>query len=158
MSTLIVYATKHGTTEKCAKSLAEKIGGDVQVVNIRKDNEPCLHYADTIAVGGPVYAGHLQKKVAKFIESNSETLREKKLALFMCGLTVDEKEEREQIERVFPEDLRNHAVSVENFGGEINWDDLGFLEKTAMKMVAKESGNISRIKPEAIDRMAEALK
>jgi len=158
MSTMIIYASKHGTTEDCAKSLAKKMGDDVQLVNAKKDKIPCLQCPDTIIVGGPVYAGRLPKEITKFIQANEELLMKKKLGLFMCGLADTEKETQEQFERIFPEKLRQHAVAVENFGGEINWDKLGFLEKTAIKMVTKESGTRSNLHPEAIERMAAVFK
>ena len=34
MKTLVVYASKHGTTKKCAKVLSEKINGDVQLLDL----------------------------------------------------------------------------------------------------------------------------
>jgi menaquinone-dependent protoporphyrinogen oxidase len=158
MSAIIIYATKHGTSDKCANLLAEKMGGDVKVVNIDKDEIPCLHCPDTVIIGFSVYAGRIPKKIAKLLETNEALLLEKKLGLFMCCSADTDDDVREQIERLWPAKLREHAVSVENFGGEIIWEKLNFLERTAIKIVSKQAGSRSNLKPEAIERMASAMR
>jgi len=53
---------------------------------------------------------------------------------------------------------RKNARSLECFGGEINWDDLGFLERTALKMIKKQKGSSSNLDLEAIELMVAAMK
>jgi flavodoxin len=36
MSALIIYATRHGCTEKAVKILAENLDGDVSTINLKK--------------------------------------------------------------------------------------------------------------------------
>ena len=157
MSTIIIYTTKHGSTQTCAGILALKMDGKVTMVNIKTDDIPCLNCADNIVVGGPIYVGKIQKNITRFLEENRELLLSKKLGLFIC-CEAEEEDAREQLENAFSEELREHAVAVENFGGEIRWDDLGLLEKAAVKAVMKQSESSSDIDTEAIERMARALE
>lgn len=67
MKTLIVYGTKHGTTEKCSKLLKDKLSGEVVIINIKKENMPDITAFNNIIIGGSVYMGQIQKEVKKFL-------------------------------------------------------------------------------------------
>jgi len=42
MSTIIIYSTNYGATEKCARIITDKIGGDTQLVRLGTDEMPCI--------------------------------------------------------------------------------------------------------------------
>ena len=88
MKTLILYYSKYGTTEKCAKLLSEKIDGGADVVRyVDRKNADFGNY-DTIIIGAPVYMGML-KKMKAFCEANLQMLLTKKIGLFVCHMDVE---------------------------------------------------------------------
>ncbi|HHS49919.1 MAG TPA: flavodoxin [candidate division Zixibacteria bacterium] len=157
MSTIIIYATKYGSVEKCAKMLAEKIGGDVRLVNIEKDDAPCLECAENVIIGGSIYAGSIQKSIRNFSAENLKALLPKRIGLFVCAAEREDPRKTEQIDRAFPSRLREKAVSIECFGDEITWEKLSGFHKLMMKIIAKKSESYSNIDESAIDRMAEKI-
>src|SRR6056297_3111760 len=86
MSTLIVYATKYGCTEKAVNRLADYLDGETQLLNLgSKDNKDLkLEEYDTVVVGGSIYAGNIQQEVKNFCSENINILLQKKLGLFIC--------------------------------------------------------------------------
>ena len=80
METLIVYASRHGSTEKCAYKLKEKIYNSY-ICNLNVDQKISLKNYDRIAVGSSINIGSLQKSVKKFFQKNEEELSGKK---FIC--------------------------------------------------------------------------
>lgn len=79
MSTLIIYASKYGYTEKCSKKLAEEISDEVDLVNIKVDKQPKIENYDKVIIGGSIYMGKIQKKINSFCIDNLEVLKGKKL-------------------------------------------------------------------------------
>ncbi|KNY29322.1 flavodoxin domain-containing protein [Pseudobacteroides cellulosolvens] len=135
MSILIVYATKHGTTDKCASLLKEKLNGEVSLHNLKNSSKPDLSKYDTVIIGGSIYAGRIQKAVIELCTQNISLLKEKKLGLFICCMFMDSAEA--QLKNAFPEELLNNATAKESFGGEMIFSDMNFFEKTLTKIVSK---------------------
>ena len=65
MKTLIIYASKTGTTEKCAKEINRQLK-DSKIVNILNQNEDINKY-DLIVIGTPIRMGMIDKKIKKFL-------------------------------------------------------------------------------------------
>ncbi len=82
MKTLIVYASKTGTTEKCAKEINRQLK-DSKIVNISYQNEQIKNY-DLIIIGSPIRMGRIDKKIKKFLLNNIEILKLKTVAYFIC--------------------------------------------------------------------------
>ena len=78
LKTLIVYATKTGITEKCAKTINKKIQ-DSTLVNIQKEKVDMRDY-DFIIVGSPIRMGMIDKKIKAFLQKNRQYLKTKKTA------------------------------------------------------------------------------
>ena len=57
MRTLIVFATKHGTTAACVNLLAKQLDGEVVLCQLGKQRVPQLDNFDQIIVGDSVYIG-----------------------------------------------------------------------------------------------------
>lgn len=133
MKTVILYATKTGTTEKCANLLAAKLK-DVTVVNLRNATLD-LNSFDCIIVGGSIRIGALNKYAKKFIEKNKEILKDKRAAYFFCcGAT-------EQLDVMFSKniskDLLESAICYDTFGGEMDINKQKGFDKFIVKMVTK---------------------
>jgi len=156
MDTLIVYGSKHGCTEKCANLLKEKLDGNVHVVNLKDSNEIDLSKYDKVIIGGSIYVGKIQKEVSKFSSENLETLKEKQVGLFICGMQSEEAIEKELNEN-FPKELLKTAKAKGYFGGEFIIDKLGFMEKQIVKKVAKVNLDKSNILNDNIYKFAEGM-
>ncbi len=136
MKTLIVYATKYGSTEKCAKYLQKQLPGEAVLYCVqKKDPIPELESFDAVVLGGAIYVGRLQKPMRQFITQNTDALLKQKLGLFFVGATPDEK--AADIWKNFPGPLLRHASVKETFGGEVQTDRLTFFDRKIMSFVQK---------------------
>jgi len=153
MSTLIVYMTKHGCTERTAGMLKEHLYGEVTLVNLKKEKKPDLSRHETIVIGGSIRAGRIQEGVRKFCERNRETLLGKRLGLYLCCMYDGETADK-QFEEAYPEELRRHAAAAGLFGGEFDFQKMNFIERKIVKKVARVEESVSRIDSEAIRNFA----
>ena len=157
MKTAIVYCSKHGTTEKIAGLIADKLDGEeVSVINLDKDNGPDPEIFDRIIVGGSIHEGSIQKRVKQFYTKNLQTLLRKELGLFICYLNKEK--QNEQFEHAFPQELREHSKARGYFGGELLFERMNFLDRWIVRIVAKKKENVSEIDYPAIDRFVADLK
>jgi len=155
MRTLIVYASRHGCTEKCALKLSEKLTGEKILVNLNKPVSFNLADFTGIVVGGSIYAGQVQKKVRQFCDKYSTQLQTKPLGLFLCCMEVEKAQA--QFDTAFPPELRNHANARGLFGGEFNLDRMNFFEKFLIKKIARIEKSVSTIADEKIAEFARQL-
>lgn len=165
MRTLIVFATKHGTTAACANLLAKQLDGEVVLCQLGKQRVPQLDDFDQVIIGGSVYIGKIRKPVTGFIADWQSVLLQKKLGLFICGMATGDDAEKE-IQSSYPADLLAHAISKSSFGGCYNFDHMNWLEKKMIQMATKEESggtvvatdkNIDKIDQMAISRFATAI-
>ncbi len=139
MKTLIVYATKHGTTEECAKILAGRLEGEVELVNIKNSEPSSIDMYEKIILGTSIYAGNGQPEIKEFCKKNLAKLKEKPLGLFISCMFDDENQIRAALENAFTPELVSHAAAAYAFGGAFKMNRLNFFEKTIVKLVAKQS-------------------
>ncbi len=155
MKTLIIYASKTGTTEKCAKQINTQLE-DSKMVNILNQDEDINRY-DLIIIGTPIRMGMIDKKIKKLLISNIETLKSKKVAYFICcGFNENWKNYYEQN---IPKDLLDSAIIYDTFGGEMNIQKQKGFDKFITKMVSKNIDKNKEIKilNENIDKFIKAL-
>jgi menaquinone-dependent protoporphyrinogen oxidase len=157
MKTLIVYASKYGTTRKCAEKLAKQLQNQVDLWDLKTGMPIDLSEYYRIVIGGPIYAGKIRKRVRDFVSQHQAYLLQKELGLFICCL--DESEvANQQYNSAYPEELRKHAKASGLFGGEVIMEQMNFLERSIMKMIAKDKVNVSKINEEAIANFATKLQ
>ena len=120
MKTLIAYASKTGTSEKCARMLAGRVP-DPTFCDLCKE-KPDPNAYDQVIVGGGVRMGVLHVDARQYLEGCKPILLKKRLGLFVCAGFVDKADElfKNNIDTA----LLGHALACECFGGEI---DLGKL-------------------------------
>lgn len=99
----------------------------------------------------------IRKPAARFCTENLNTLKEKKLGLFICGMAEGD-DARKQLESAFPKELLSAAVAKESFGGGYDFNKMTFLEKLIMKKITGSDKSQSRIKEDNITRFAEQMK
>ena len=155
MNTLIIYASKTGTTEKCANKINRQLKNS-KMVNILNQDEDINRY-DLIIIGTPIRMGMIDKKIKKLLISNIEALKSKKVAYFICcGFNENWKSYYEQN---IPKDLLDNAIIYDTFGGEIDIQKQKGFDKFITKMVSKNIDKNKEIKilNENIDKFIKAL-
>jgi len=153
--TLIVYASKHGCTEKCATLLKSNLSGEVDLHSI-KDKVSTEIY-DTVVIGGSIHAGRIQKSVKDFCVRHHDLLIARRLGLFICCMEEGEKAQK-QFDDAYPESLRQHAKATGLFGGAFDFDRMNFIEKKIIKKVAGVTGSISKISETEIQAFAKRMQ
>lgn len=155
MKTLILYATKHGAAAEIAKRIAEKIDGAV-IHDLKQNNIPDLAGFDCVIVGSSVYAGMFRKEAKAFLSQNTEVLRQKKLGLFLSGMSSGE--EQKIFADNVPKDLLESARTTVMPGGIFDPKKAGFIARLIMKAVTKQSGYVDTIDNGKIKDFAEVMK
>jgi menaquinone-dependent protoporphyrinogen oxidase len=151
---LIAYATRFGTTEKCAHMLADilkKKNLEVELVDLKKNKNASPENYDLIAVGGSFLALRMNSLVRKFIKNNLKTLLSTKIGIFVCG--ADEDWEN-LMKKAFPAELLDKAIAKGYFGFEMLWDKMNPMVRGMMQKVSKSTENISKINTENIQKFA----
>ena len=105
----------------------------VRISSRRKYN---LEQYDTIIVGGSIHEGMIQRSVYKFCESYLDALLGKQVGLFVCCMEP-ESDEKELINRAFPQPLVEHALASGFFGGELNIKKMNLLQKIMTRKAAR---------------------
>ncbi len=134
MNIMIAYASKSGTTETCVHILEKDFNGHAELVDLTH-TVPSLDSFDTILIGGPIRYGKLHSSVKKFMEHYHEDLKQKEVGLFICCADVGKAEQ--YFQNNFPDELLEHAIAIDCFGGEIRTQALGILEKFITKLALK---------------------
>jgi menaquinone-dependent protoporphyrinogen oxidase len=153
MKTAIIYTSKHGTTAKVAQMIAERLtGNQVSVIDLKKDRCPDIRSFDGIILGTSIYAGASSKTMQRFCKDNIETLKQKRLALFVCGMEQDNVKRQQELSNAYPQELYECAVSKCFAGGEFQFEKMNFFERAIIKRIAKTDKSISQIRENEIDR------
>lgn len=156
MKTLIIYASKHGSTEKCSKLLSERITGEVTTVNIQRDKIPDVSAFDKVIIGGSIYIGKIQNEISEFCKNNLDVLKNKKVGFFICSMR-DGEEGKAQLSNSISKELLANSIIKESFGGEFIFKKLSFMERFIVKKVAKITGDTSSISEETINKFARVI-
>ncbi|PID33219.1 hypothetical protein CR969_01905 [Candidatus Saccharibacteria bacterium] len=145
MKTIIIYASVHGSTKWCAEQLAKKLPGEVTTHSV--DEATSLAEFDQVILGTAIYAQKALPSMARFCKENKDELLSKPLGLFMCSLSL------KSVSKAFSEQLNNHALFSDNFGGRINLDEVSAPEKAILKIINQHQ-NQDSVSQEKIDNFA----
>jgi menaquinone-dependent protoporphyrinogen oxidase len=153
MKTAVIYTSKHGTTAKVSQMIAERLtGNQVSVIDLKKEKYPDIHLFEGIILGTSIYAGAPSKTMQRFCKENIETLRQKRLALFVCGMELDITKQQKELEKAYPQELYEYAISKCFAGGEFQFEKMNFFERTIIKRIAKTDKNVSQIREDEVER------
>ena len=157
MNTVILFATRYGSTENIAKLIWDKLPGEAKMVNIAKQQVPDISTFDAVVIGGPVYAGKLLKPLAAYMRQNLEELKKKKLALFLCAGEQEPLQIEKMIASNFPAELCSRAVFKGALGGELKLENLSRFMKFVLKNLIKVKEGYSRVSEENINALVRAV-
>lgn len=150
---LIIYASKYGCTESCAKKLAAMFPGEVSLMNLNESKEMDLSLFDQVIMGGSIYAGQAPKLLREFSGKNRQVLSSKEIALFLCCFEQGETAQA-YMDRTFPEVLVKQAIATGLFGWELHFDKMSRFERWIVKKIAKVNQDVSKIDEGAIRALA----
>ncbi len=156
MKTLIIYASKTGTTKECAYKIKDKLKNS-KIFDINSFNEDVNNY-DLIVVGSPIRIGMIDNKIKKFLIKNKEILKSKKIAFYMCcGFSENY---QKYFKENFLQELLDIALIYDTFGGQINLDKQKGFDKFIIKLVSKKVNTYKEVKilNENIDKFIIKLK
>ena len=154
MKTIIVYATKYGTTQKCAEELAKKIEGETDLFDLKKGT-PDLSSYDTVIVGAPLYAGRIPKAATRFCSDQEKNLSGKRRGFFLCGMSSEETVQG-LFNTAFPASLTANAACV-FAGGEYLFSRMNFAERLIVKKISGSDQDQSLILSDNLTGLAESF-
>ena len=154
MKNCILFTTKHGSTEKTALLLKEKLKAETDIINLKDVKKPDISNYDTVILGASIYIGKIQKQMRKFIKDNLNELLKKNIALFI--MAGQKEKAQETLYNAYPSKLFDHAFSKEYFGYEMILEKMNFLEKAATKAQGVTESK-SEIMHDAIEKMANQI-
>lgn len=138
-NTLVVYASRHGTTEEYARQFLQLLEGNVDLCSLNErafDSIPDLTPYNTIILAGSIHYGKNNKLIVKFAKNNLELLKKKRLGLFVTSYFEGDKA-KEQLQNAYPLELLEIAVVADYFDGELLYPKMNIWEKWVAKLVLK---------------------
>lgn len=154
--TVIIYASKHGTTAKVAYLIAEKLKNNFVLISLERDKNPDIRDYDKVILGASIYAGNPSKRMVNFCNNNREILEQKTIGLFIC--CMDKNKGQEQLSNAYPEFLQNIAIAKEIMGGEFLFEKMNFIEGFLIGRISKIKSNVSDINMKNIEIFSEKMK
>jgi len=142
MKTAVIYASKYGTTESCAKQVADALKADL--ISLERKSKINLSTYDRIILGSSVYIGKLRKPMRQFIENNKSALSKQTHGIFVCCSDTTE------FKGLYPDSLEQSVKNTGKFGYEIKYEQMKFIDRIIMKKVSEQETSASYIDQEAI--------
>jgi menaquinone-dependent protoporphyrinogen oxidase len=145
MSTLVVYASKHGATQGIAERIAIKLGEagqETEALPVEAVDD--LMGYEAFVVGSAVYAGHWQKEASAFVQRNRTVLASRPVWLFSSGPLGTEATDgkgRDLTVAAEPKEIAEFEGAIgpkghRVFFGALDPDKLGFSERAIRKLPA----------------------
>jgi len=159
MKITIIYASKHGTTEKVAASIAEKLKetNEIELFSLKKTSNPDISGFDAVILGSSIYAGQASKKMKTFCQKNQSVLLQKKTGLFVCGMHPDKEQKEKELKDAYSEELQRDAVATGFMGGAFLFEKMNFFERMIIKKIAKTTTSVQQIDWEAVDEFVKKI-
>lgn len=157
MKTLILYATKYGSTEEVARRLRKQLDGEVTLVNVMTNPVCSPELYNTVILGGSIYMGKVQKQLTNYIKKNINVLEQKNIGLFICAAHPEEKERIIELQHAFPESLNRKAAAKAVLGYAINFDKMRFIDKFIMRKIKGDSTNVAEFYDDRIKSFSSSF-
>ena len=136
MKTLLVYATKYGSTKTCVEYLLPKLQGEVTAVQLPTNTPIQLEEYDAVIIGSPIYMGKIPKILSDFTDNFEQQLLTKKVGLFLVCSNV--RNFKKYLAYSFSFELLEKAEVKECFGGIMEINKLKFFDKMITNIIRKK--------------------
>ncbi len=133
-SVLLAYATRYGSTQE----VAETIAGVLREAGLHVDIQPMrevktLDNYDAVVVGAAIYNARWHPDAHLFLSQHQETLRQRTVAIFALGPLSSGDGAMRKSRRELDKDLEKYAwltpVALEMFAGKYDHVNKSFFEK-----------------------------
>lgn len=155
MKSIIIYATRYGSTAEAARRIQKELGDDCTLVNIMTENVPPLDMFDIVILGGSIYIGKVQKELSSFAVANSKQLLTKKVGLYLCAGTQKQEERDKELLGAFPPELFAHAITKDVLGYAFAFEKMRFFDRLIMKKIKGDAVSTAVYFDKRISRFAE---
>lgn len=144
MKTIVIYKSKTGFTKQYAEWISHKLSADI--FQISKVNINMLSAYDTIIYGGSLYAVGIIG--VKFITSNLDKLKDKKLIIFATGASPARTEIIAEIKnKNFTQDQQKH-IHFFYFRGGFDYHKLNLFDKLLMSLLKMKIKSKKELTPD----------
>ncbi|RPH93369.1 MAG: hypothetical protein EHM72_16395, partial [Calditrichaeota bacterium] len=147
MNVLIAYSSGYGTTREIAEKIAGVLGetGGLKITLQSIDDIEDIKEFDAVIVGSSVRAERPLANVRDFFARNSDKLAKKKVAIFAVCLTANSDVGRDKVKNEYISHITDKypaiiPISIEAFGGKIDFDRLNPVMQQLMRSVLKKTG------------------
>jgi menaquinone-dependent protoporphyrinogen oxidase len=145
MQILVACASRKGSTEEIASAIGKELEGEGHQVRVShlKDVSSLEGY-DAVVMGAPVYTGHIDDDLRKFVERNKNGLKTIPVAAFAVGLApVDPKigsvaALEEQLKGIV---VPVNLVAMKVFSGKLDPAQHSFMMKTMISLMKAPTGD-----------------
>jgi menaquinone-dependent protoporphyrinogen IX oxidase len=152
MSTIVIYKSDTGFTEKYGKWIGEAL--DCSTVKFNPKTGFDASEYDTVIFGGNVFGGTINGWDAF---KNANCFEGKKVFLYACGATaMNQSEVIQRIKNTALTEEMQKSIEFYYFEGGINFEKMFFLFRWMLKLMAKGLAKKENATDEEI-QMAEAL-
>ena len=156
MKTIILYDAKYGAAREIANRIAEKMESAV-VCDLKQNDIPVLSAFDCVIIGSSLYAGMIRKEAKAFLAKQADTLRGKRIGLFLSGMDTDENNQKSFFENNFPAEILQAAKAKVIPGGIYDPEKAGFMERFIFKLATKKFVYSDIIDDDKIARFAKEM-
>jgi menaquinone-dependent protoporphyrinogen IX oxidase len=130
--TLIVYATRGGTTEDYAKAigsvLTDELKMQVDIVNLRTDHNPNLTPYRNVIVGTGIQKFRMYEEIAEFLEKTD--FGDRKVVIFLSSLMPRDEVIKRYINVIIKKNPKLKPLAVEVLGGRMKVFGRTITDKT----------------------------
>ena len=143
MAVLIVYASKHGSTQGIAEHIAEKLrqlGKEAVARPVDAVSDPGSYEA--IVIGSAIYYGSWMKEATEWVRRSRAVLAERPVWLFSSGpLGTEVKDAEEQPKEIAELQQAIRPRDQRIFFGALDHSRLSFAERLMAKAVRASEGD-----------------
>jgi len=160
LKALIVFDTRHGTSQEVAGRIAtsiKAIGGEAELLDLRKRGAASASLAgyDAVALGGPFYMGSWSKRARGFAATREAELGNKAFGIFAIGSNAELGDKAAVA--ALPPSLACAVTASAYLGGRIVIDKLGRFERFIVKMVDGKAESSSTLDFAPLESFAAKL-
>jgi len=130
---LVAFATRYGSTQEVAESIADRLRGRGFSVDTKRLTEAkSLEPYHAVVMGAPLFMFHWHKDGFAFLSRHREALQKRKVAVFVLGPVHDPHDEeewkasRDQLDKELAKVPWFKPDTLELFGGRYDPTRLGF--------------------------------
>ena len=130
-STLVTYATRHGSTQEVAEAIAAELRDCGLIVDLKamQSVESMANYR-AVVMGAPLYMFRWHKDSLNFLNKHQKALVEKPVAVFALGPFHDDEKEWQDVRQQLDKELAKFPwlkpVAIEIFGAKFDPLNLRF--------------------------------